>query len=41
MESRAIRGGDYMPCFEHFVALVKEKGSEEVTASLKLRKTDE
>jgi hypothetical protein len=35
---RAIRNnGDYMPCFEHFVALSKERGSEAVTASLKLK----
>ena len=35
---RQIRTGDYMPCFEHFVALVQEQGSEAVTASLRLRR---
>jgi hypothetical protein len=36
-EERRIRQGDYMPCFEHFVALSQEQGSEEVSTSLKLR----
>jgi multidrug efflux pump subunit AcrA (membrane-fusion protein) len=34
---RRIRNGDYMPGFEHFVALTRENGSEQVTTALNLK----
>ena len=37
---RATRGSEYMPGFEHFVAIVRERRSESVSDKLGLRKVD-
>ena len=35
---RRCRNGDYMPCFEHFVAIVCQNRSEQVSVALKLKR---
>jgi hypothetical protein len=35
---RQRRQGDYMPCFEHFVAVVRETSSEQASIALKLKR---